>query len=280
MRLILTMIALFIVAQLLGIFTGVTILLDMDHNPYVQELIVTTDANEPANALFFIVYILMGAAAMILMIRLLRHYELVFVLMEFALVATAGSIVFYAFIRLFLGMELSTLGAIIMGLALSSLKLIKPGFKNAAAIFATAGAGVIFGISLGLVPLIIFLVFLSIYDYLAVFKTKHMVEMANFVVRKNLAFTVTAKVPTAKPGEKKRIDLGTGDMIAPVMLEVSAMTFSPVATVFVFIGAVVSFSIFLHFVWNKKMVLPALPPIVFGMVVFLLAGFLLGFYHI
>jgi len=272
------MIAFFILAQLLGVFTGITILLDMNTNPYVQDLVVTTDADEPLNALFFIVYILVGAAFMILMIRLIKKFEIFFVLMEFVLVSTASSIVFYAFIRLFLGMEISTFAAIVMGLAFSLLKVIKPSFKNAAAIFATAGVGVIFGISLGLVPLIIFLVFLSIYDFLAVFKTKHMVEMANFVVKKNLAFTVTATVPTAKPGEKKRIDLGTGDMIAPIMLEVSAMTFNPVATVFVFVGAVVSFSIFLALVWQKKMVLPALPPIVIGMLVFLLAGFVLGFY--
>ena len=278
MRLILTMIAFFTLAQLLGMFTGITILLDMNSNPYVQDLIVTTDAEEPVNALYFMAYILVGAAFMILMIRLVKKYEAFFVLMEFMLVSTASSIVFYAFIRLLLGMEISTFAAVAMGLAFALLKTIRPSFKNAAAIFATAGAGVIFGISLGLLPLIIFLVFLSIYDFLAVFKTKHMVEMANFVVKRELAFTVTARVPTAKPGEKKRIDLGTGDMIAPIMLEVSAMTFNPVATLFVFAGAVVSFSIFLALVWKKKMVLPALPPIVLGMVVFLLAGFVIGAY--
>jgi presenilin-like A22 family membrane protease len=178
-----------------------------------------------------------------------------------------------------LGYDVSTMVAIVMGLAFSGLKQLRPGFKNAAAIMATAGVGVIFGVSLGILPLIIFLVFLSVYDYLSVFMTKHMVELANFVVKKDLAFTVTARAPPPRKGMKEqRIDLGTGDMIAPVMLEVSALSISPVATAFVFVGAVVSLGLFLTLVWKSKMVLPALPPIVFGMIISLLLGFLIGLY--
>jgi presenilin-like A22 family membrane protease len=279
MRLIAWMLVFFIMAQILGIFTGLTILSDINQNPYVEELVITTDAEEPSNALFFIMYILFGAVFMIALIRLLGKVPLVFVLMEFMLIATSSSIVFYAFLRLVLGYDVSTLVAVVMGLAFSGLKQLRPGFKNAAAIFATAGVGVIFGVSLGILPLIIFLVFLSIYDYLSVFMTKHMVELANFVVKKNLAFTVTAKAPPPKKGMKEqRIDLGTGDMIAPVMLEVSTLSISPVATAFVFVGAVVSLGLFLTLVWRSKMVLPALPPIVFGMIISLLIGFLAGFY--
>jgi presenilin-like A22 family membrane protease len=144
---------------------------------------------------------------------------------------------------------------------------------------ATAGVGVIFGISLGLTPLILFLIFLSVYDFISVFKTKHMVEMADFIVSKEMAFTVTAKAPPKAPGQKEqRIDLGTGDMIAPIMLEVAVLPLSPIATIFVFVGAVVSLGIFLSLVWKKKMVLPALPPIVLGMILSLAIGFLLRLY--
>ena len=47
---------------------------------------------------------------------------------------------------------------------------------------------------------------------------------------------------------------------------------------FVFVGAVVSLGLFLTMVWKSKMVLPALPPIVFGMIISLLIGFLAGLY--
>jgi uncharacterized membrane protein len=76
----------------------------------------------------------------------------------------------------------------------------------------------------------------------------------------------------------QRMDLGTGDLIAPVMLEVSAMAYNPLATVFVFAGAIVALALFMVAVYKKKMVLPALPPIVLGMVLSLMMGFLLNFY--
>ncbi len=278
MRLLLSILALFIVAQLLGIFTGLTVISDLNRNPYVEELVITQDADEPANALFFIGYILFGAVLMIVLIRLFKKFGILFTLMEFMLISTSSSIVFYAFLRMVLGYEISTIIAVLMGLAFSAAKWLRPQLKNTAAVLATAGVGVIFGISLGVLPLIIFLVFLSIYDYLSVFMTKHMVELANFVVKKDLAFTITARAPAKKGRKEKRIDLGTGDIIAPIMLEVSALSFNPVATVFVFFGAIISLGVFLTVVWRSRMVLPALPPIVSGMIISLLIGFLLGFY--
>lgn len=279
MRLLATMLLIFIIAQLLGIYTGLAILTDMSQNPLVGDLVVTTDASDPFNAVFFIGYILAGAVFMILMIRYFGLSQLLFRAMEFFLIASASSIVFYAFLRLVTDYEISTMGGIIMGLTFSGSRVFLPGLKNAAAVLATAGVGVIFGVSLGLVPMLIFLIFLSIYDFLAVFATKHMVELAEFVVKKDLAFTVTAKAPPVKPGgREQRIDLGTGDMIAPIMLEVGALQVSPVATLFVFVGAVVSLGLFLTLVWKKKMILPALPPIVLGMLVSLFLGFLLKLY--
>ncbi|MFH0737286.1 MAG: presenilin family intramembrane aspartyl protease [Candidatus Micrarchaeota archaeon] len=279
MRLLYAMLGIFMIAQLLGIFTGLVVLTDVTRNPYIASLLVTTDSEDPMNAIVFIVYILIGAAVMIALIRYFKVFPLLFRLMEFMMISTSSSIVFYSFFRFFAGYEASMLAGIIVALVFSAAKNFYPQLKNSAAVLATAGVGVIFGMSLGLFPLVLFLIFLSIYDFLAVFKTKHMVEMAEFIVKKDMAFTVTAKAPPARPGEKEqRLDLGTGDMIAPIMLEVSALAISPVATLFVFIGAVISLGLFLILVFRKKMILPALPPIVLGMVVSLLAGFLLGFY--
>ena len=276
-RLVIALVSLFILSQILGIYTGSVIIQDFYSNPYVGSLVVTSDSSSPINALFFMVYILVGAAAMIFLIRKFGLHIIIFRLMEFALLSTASSIVFYSFLRLFFGYEVSTFGGIALGLALASAKLLRPSFKNLAAVLATAGVGVIFGISLSPLPVILFLLFLSVYDYISVFKTKHMVEMAEFIVKKDLAFTVTAK--EIIDGKERRIDLGTGDLIAPVILEVSTLAYMPFsATIFVFIGAVASLAVFLFLVWKKKLVLPALPPLVFGMLVFLLLGKLLGFY--
>jgi presenilin-like A22 family membrane protease len=264
---------------LLGIFTGITVLLDLSKNPYVTSLVMTGNVNNPINAVFFIIYMLLGAVLMIILMRIFRLRIVAFRLLEFVMIAATSSIVFYAFLRLALGYGDSTALGIILGLAFAAAKILRPSLKNAAAILATAGVGVIFGISLGLVPVVLFLMLLAIYDYLSVFSTKHMVEMANFVVQRNLAFTVTAMAPPARQGEKEqRVDLGTGDMVAPVMMEVSALAYNPVAAAFVFVGAIVALALFLNYVWKKKMILPALPPIVLGMFVALMIGFLIGAY--
>ncbi len=279
MRLVFTIIAFFILAQLLGMFTGIVIINDMPQNPYVSSLVVTGDSNNLFNAVFFIIYVLFGAVLMILLIRIFKLQMKLFRLMEFMLISVSSSIVFYSFFRFVFGYDMSMSLGMILGLVFAGMKILLPMLKNAAAVLATAGVGVIFGVSLGLYPTVLFLILLSIYDYLSVFMTKHMVELANFVVQKDLAFTVTAKGPPARLGEpEKRIDLGTGDMIAPIMLEVSAMAYNPAAVPFVFVGAVVSMSAFLLLVSKRKVVLPALPPVVAGMLVALLIGFLIGAY--
>lgn len=276
MNLVTKIVAIFILAQLLGLYTGYVILQDFYENPYVSSFIVTSDAESPANALLFMVYVLVGAVVMIILIRKFGLHEIVFKVLEFILISVASSIVFYSILRLFLEYEVSMIAGILFGLALAAVKSFRPGFKNLAAVFATAGVGVILGVSIGPFPVILFLILLSIYDYISVFKTKHMVEFAEYIVKKDLAFTVTAQ--GIVEGKERRIDLGTGDLIAPIILEVSLMNYMPAAVPFVFAGAVVSLGVFLFLVWKKKVVLPALPPLVFGMLLFLLLGMLLGFY--
>ena len=273
MRLVFTLLLFFLLAQVVGIFTGYAILRDMNSNPFVSSMVVTTDTQSPMTALLFIAYTLVGAALIIFVIRVLKISLVLFRGMEFIIISTSSSLVFYAVFRILLGYEASTIAAIVSGIAFAAAKAFLPNLKNPAAIMATAGVGVVFGISMGIVPVLIFLMLLSVYDFISVFLTKHMVEMANYIISKDLAFTVTARAPATETGPVKRIDLGTGDLIAPVMMEVSVLSFSPLAALFVMLGSVVAMALFLTLVWRKKLVLPALPPIVLGM----LSGLLLWY---
>jgi len=280
MRLIAKILLMFILAQLLGFFTGIVVLNDFYKNPYITDLIISGDSSETSNALFFTLYVVLGGAFMVALIRLFKLHPIVFFLLEFVLVSTSSSIVFYSIFRAFSGYAESMIAGIIIGLLFSGSRFFSHKMKNQAAILATAGVGVIFGVSLGLIPVLLFLFFLSIYDFLSVFATKHMVELANYVVKKDLAFTITAKISkdTEDGKAESRIDLGTGDMIAPIMLEVSLLSFNPIASIFVFVGAVISMGIFLYMVRKKRIILPALPPIVIGMVIALAIGLILNFY--
>jgi len=276
MKLIYMLLLMFLMAQALGMFTGMIILHDFTQNPYVSSLVVTADAQDPLNALLFIGYTVLGAVVIVLVIRRFRLNMVVFRIMEFILIATSSSLVFYAICRLALGYEISTIAGMAAGLSLAGAKVFMPQLKNPSAILATAGVGVVFGISMGVVPVLIFLALLSIYDFLSVFITRHMVEIADYIITRDLAFTVTAKAVVPETREVKRIDLGTGDLIAPIMMEVSIMPYSRVAAVFVMLGSFIAMALFLTLVWKKKLVLPALPPIVLGMVAGLLAWYALG----
>lgn len=283
MKLLFQILLFFTLAQLIGLFTADIIIKDINVNPYVQGFIVTEDSEDVFNAVYFFVYVLIGAIVIMAIIKFYKG-EMLFRLLEVLMISTASSIVFYAVLRA-LGndYESATLFAVALGLAFAIAKFFLPKLKNAAAILATGGVGVIFGISLGILPIIIMLLLLSIYDFIAVFKTKHMVKMAEVLIKNDLAFTVSASVKEGKPrftekGERNRIDLGTGDIVAPVMFDVSALSLSPIASLFIFIGSIVSIVLLMYFAMRKKVILPALPPITLGMLVFFILGRLLGFY--
>ncbi len=110
---------------------------------------------------------------------------------------------------------------------------------NSLGIIIGAGVTAILGISLGLYPILILLIGLAIYDAIAVYKTKHMVSLADAVIEQHLP--VLLVVPKSKKysfrkqkgikrnlKKKKKIEamfMGLGDIIIPGSLAVSAYTF-------------------------------------------------------
>jgi len=202
--------------------------------------------------------------------------------------------VFFA-IALSLGVDFLSALALgtVLGILLAAAKFIWQSVKNTAAIISSAGVGAIFGFSLGFLPATIFVILLSIYDYVAVFKTRHMVEMARELSTRQLSFAVTAKnVPARKPKESvevyveranqegERLDLGTGDLSVPAMMSVSAYTLGPNGLIYslaVAAGSTIALYALLKFVSKEKVFLPALPPICLGGMLALLLVKLAGF---
>jgi presenilin-like A22 family membrane protease len=267
---------LFTLAQVLGFYSGTFIMRDARGNEVVQQLQVVSEPAAPSSVGYLFLYVLIGAALMYLLVRFYKG-ELLFILIEFAVVSFASSIVFYSFIKPFLQDTLLSMGiSVILGLALGALKAVFPQMRNAAAVLATAGAGAVFGFSLSFYMALFFMVLLSIYDFIAVFKTKHMVEMATVLSKREMSFLVSSSQKTEK-GEIK-LELGTGDMLMPVILETSGFQISPACSAVVFLAS--SFSLFVLFILlsKKKAVLPALPIIAICNFIFLGAAKLLGIF--
>jgi presenilin-like A22 family membrane protease len=106
-------------------------------------------------------------------------------------------------------------------------------------LLVAAGATAIFGISLGIFPAIILMSILAVYDAIAVYRTKHMVDLADSVMDLRLPILLVVpkergysfmeqasiKQEIAEGVEREAMFMGLGDIIIPGVLVVSSLTY-------------------------------------------------------
>lgn len=154
-------------------------------------------------------------------------------------------------------------------------------------ILGLAGAGSILGISFKPETVIFILLVFSAYDFIAVYKTKHMVKIARemietkvilgFIIPKQMSYFKN-HIEEVKAGGKFLI-LGGGDIVFPNLLAVSLiysggsseLLRALIVVLFSFFGCLTSSWLFLR--QKDKRPVPALPAIA----LFSIIGYLLGF---
>lgn len=119
---------------------------------------------------------------------------------------------------------------------------------DAVGILIGAGAAAIFGISLAVVPTLVLLIGLAIYDFVSVYQTKHMISLAEgvvdlklpvlFVLPRNRGYSHVkwAQEASNVTGEEKlekreAFFMGLGDAVIPTVLVVSANSFLVAPTI-------------------------------------------------
>lgn len=161
---------------------------------------------------------------------------------------------------------------------------------DSAGVLVSAGATAIFGVSFGVFPALILLVLLAVYDYISVYKTKHMLALADSVVglrlpimlvvpkHKDYSFLherekLTEQVESGRPREA--MFMGLGDIVIPSVLVVIAYTNlgNAPAAIGALVGTFVGFSVLMSFVLRGK---PhaGLPSLNGGSII----GFFIGFF--
>jgi len=152
--------------------------------------------------------------------------------------------------------------------------------NNITIIFSISGVGALLGASLGVLPAMIFVLLVSIYDFISVFITKHMVFMAKAIVKQPTIFTVSVpsvfglkKVKSkvrAKLVRARVFNLGTGDIVLPLIFIVSLLTsFGFKYAMFSLIGVTIALVLLLN--WRisstdkKSRPLPAMPFLALGL---------------
>lgn len=107
---------------------------------------------------------------------------------------------------------------------------------DATGLLIGGGAAAMFGISLGVASVVLLLVILAVYDAISVYKTKHMIVLAEsivemrvpilFVLPRRRGFSLVRGGRGVKSHKSSRMDeaflMGLGDAIIPTMLVVSA----------------------------------------------------------
>lgn len=112
---------------------------------------------------------------------------------------------------------------------------------DAVGLLVAAGSAAVFGISLGIVPTVLLLAALAVYDAIAVYRTKHMLSLADTVIELRLPVLLVIpkvahyrfraeanKFKEARPenkGEREAMFMGLGDLVMPTILVVSALQF-------------------------------------------------------
>lgn len=157
--------------------------------------------------------------------------------------------------------------------------------NNLCFIFGLAGFSGVLGLSLEPLVIVFLLIVFSIYDFIAVYKTKHMLKMAREMLEAKIIFGLVvpqkisdfkANLKEVEPGGRFLI-LGGGDVAFPLLLSASlvpgGILNSLIVAVFSLIGLFLSFYIFTS--QKVRRPIPALPPIaLFSIIGYIITKFL------
>jgi presenilin-like A22 family membrane protease len=134
-----------------------------------------------------------------------------------------------------------------------------------------AGIGAILGLSFRPEIIILVLITLSVYDFIAVYKTKHMIKMAKSMLEQGtiMGLIIPPSISDFKESIKKVepggrfVILGGGDIVFPLLFSASLIPHSIlkaiIVALFAVLGLAFSFSLFIF--QKKREPIPALPPI-------------------
>ncbi len=250
------------------------------------------DPESVANPLIFIGMLLVFTLVLLLLIRI-GGRRVISLFIGFAIFMTF----LYIFGALFALVPGATgaavIGAVIAAGAATALLYLYPEWYviDVLGVLISAGIASIFGISLSILPVFVLLVLLAAYDAISVYRTKHMITLAEgvieakapimVVVPKRMDYSFRTEGLSISDGEERGAFLmGMGDLIMPSILVASSHVFvdapavlGPLSapTLGAMAGSIAGLALLLYFV-NKGNPQAGLPPLNGGAIL----GFLIG----
>jgi len=250
------------------------------------------DPESVANPLIFIGMLLVFTLVLLLLIRIGgRRFISLFI----------GFAIFMTFLYIFGALSalvpgatgVAAIGAVIAAGAATALLYLYPEWYviDILGVLISAGIASIFGISLSILPVFVLLVLLAAYDAISVYRTKHMITLAEgvieakapimVVVPKRMDYSFRTEGLSISDGEERgAFIMGMGDLIMPSILVASSHVFvgapailGPLSapTLGAMAGSIAGLALLLYFV-NKGNPQAGLPPLNGGAIL----GFLIG----
>lgn len=199
----------------------------------VNEIKAFSDPEDTGNVFIWLAIILIFTAFIFIVIKMNKRWVIKATI--FLTVASTLYYVFFASFSSFLSLDSNLMLTVILSIGLTCVLYIFPEWYviDIIGVIIGAGAASIFGISLAVVPTLLLLVLLAVYDYIAVYRTKHMIALAEGVM--DLRLPVLLVIPkhwnysflTEKfdKEEREAFFMGLGDAVMPSLLVVSANFF-------------------------------------------------------
>jgi presenilin-like A22 family membrane protease len=256
-------------------------------------IVAFEDPTSMANPVIFIAILLVFTGFLLVLIK----YD-----MKKVIAAVIGLSLFFTFAYIFAALvyvamgvsDIANIVVLILSILATALLYKYPEWYVIDALGVLIGAGVasIFGVSLDVLPVVILLLLLAVYDAISVYKTKHMITLAEGVIdlktpilfvipkRRDYSFIKDGIGKLGEGGERAAFIIGMGDLIMPSILVVSANVFLKGAklggiinlpALGAIIGSLAGLAVLLYFVMSGKPQ-AGLPPLNGGTIL----GFLVG----
>lgn len=205
---------------------------------YDQSFQAFEDPNDPVNPLIYVGMMLLFTAGLLVLIKFSKDMALRLIFI-FA--------VFFTMYIVFLSLTMYASNddmvitlvptAISMAICMALLKRPEWYVINLAGFILGFGSAAVLGVSFGILPSLILLIVLAIYDAISVYKTKHMITLAEgamemrlpilFVIPQKMDFEMeeldrTDLQDRSKDKDRTALMMGVGDAVIPGILVVSA----------------------------------------------------------
>ncbi|MBN2734917.1 MAG: hypothetical protein JXQ82_08700 [Methanomicrobiaceae archaeon] len=234
------------------------------------------------NTIYFIAILLAFTAAMLILIKIKGKK-----IISWIVAASIFLVFIYIFAAVFgelIGATITASAlALILSAAATALLYKYPEWYviDVLGVLICAGSASIFGISFEILPVIILLILLALYDAISVYKTRHMLTLAEGII--DLKAPVLVVIPKSlkysyinegielkkEKSERGAFMMGMGDLIMPSILVVSSYIYLeapllPIGislpTLMAIIGSLAGFSLLMYFVakGNPQAGLPTL----------------------